>query len=262
MLSESRTRWLAEHFDLIGLSCDGPPFIQDAQRPTADGAGTSKILERTARLLKQIGAPYAVRVTITPEIVQHQSEIVRYIHSTLGANIIHFEPVYSPGGSTTLSFLPADAERFTAGFLAAQRLAVELGCELSLSGIRPKEIHGPYCNILRDVLQLTPDGVVSTCFLCTDGNTATGAVLSLARLNSVSAPLTLELDRIAGLRHRALTIPARCQQCINIYHCVRKCPEGCPVIEEEDNPMWPEGFRCQVYKRLVEHWIFQSGIGR
>jgi uncharacterized protein len=261
VLSENKVKWLAGHFDMIGLSCDGPPMIQDVQRPTIRGAGTSKVLERTARLLKQSGTPYAVRATITPENAEYQLEIVNYIYGTLGANTIHFEPVFDPWDTATSKFLPADAENFVMGFLSAQRLAKQLGCELSLSGVRPDEIHGPYCNVLRDVLQLTPDGVVSACFLCTDGNKANDVTISLTKLKPDDTSFLPELDRIAGIRRRALAIPSQCFQCINIYHCVRECPEGCPVTNEDYYPR-PEGFRCQVYKRLTAEWIFRTTVER
>ena len=44
-----------------------------------------------------------------------------------------------------------------------------------MSGTRLDEIHGPYCNILKGVLQVTPDGTISNCFLTVDEGQALAA---------------------------------------------------------------------------------------
>lgn len=261
VLSESRVEWLARHFDLVGLSCDGPPAIQDAQRPTARGTGTAGIVARTARVLAQIGTPFVARATITPESVRHQAEIVRYLHETLGARAIRFEPVYRAGGHPGTGFVPEDAESFVEAFLAARRLATRLGCELGLSGARLDEIHGPYCNVLRDVLQLTPDGGASACFLSTNGRDAPGRATSLGQVTG-RAGLVVDEDRVVELRRRALQIPVPCWGCVNIHHCVRECPEYCPALEEKDAFPVVAGFRCQVYRQLAERWICQQAFAR
>lgn len=258
ILSENKAALLANHFDLIGLSCDGPPEIQDRQRPTAAGAGTSKVVERTARVFARIGTPFAVRATITPETVCYQPEIVRYIHEKLGTKVIRFEPAYHANGNSKTGFAPENAELFVTAFLSAQQLAVQLDCELSISGVRLNEIHGPYCNVLRDVLQLTPDGGVSGCFLCTNGHDAIGKTMSLRQVATGCAQLTVDVDRIAELRRHALQIPTRCWQCVNIYHCARECPEYCPAFGEKNSPLNSRGFRCQVYQQLAESWICQG----
>ncbi len=83
-IDESRARWLAEHIDHVGLSCDGPPDIQDAQRGSPTGA-TSVLVERTARILRESGCAFSVRVTVTPATVDRQEEILEYARQRLGA---------------------------------------------------------------------------------------------------------------------------------------------------------------------------------
>lgn len=258
VLSENKAAWLANHFDLIGLSCDGPPTIQDRQRPTTVGAGASEIVERTARIFTQFGAPFLVRATITPETMDSQASIVRYIEQHLGAKTIRFEPVYQVDGNSKTGFAPEDAKNFVRAFRSAQETANQLGCNLNLSGARPEEIHGPYCNILRNVLQITPDGGITGCFLGTNSHDAMGKEMFLGRIATESNPLIMDMSHIAELRRNALRIPAKCWSCVNIYHCVRDCPEDCPVSGEQNDSPNRTGFRCQVYQQLTEHWIYQS----
>ncbi|MEZ5397869.1 MAG: hypothetical protein R2724_34590 [Bryobacterales bacterium] len=257
-ISDDKAQWLARNINLIGLSCDGPPDIQNTQRPKHDGVPTSELLKHTAKVFLSFGAKFVVRATITPITVYRQSEIVTYICQELGAKEIRFEPVYFTEGSHKVGFKPADAEVFVSHFLDAEKRARELGSELKMSGVRLDEIHGPYCNILRDVLHLTPDGSATACFLSTDGREPGTASMTIGQLESPGGNFRLHEERITAFRHQATRIPARCHDCVNVYHCVRECPEVCPVVDQEEDSRKEGGFRCRVQKQLAEHWILQA----
>ena len=258
VISEDKARWLARNVSHIGLSCDGPPDVQDRQRPTLAGTDTSAIVERTAAIFADTSARFDVRATITPRTVRHQVEIVAYLRNRLRATRLSFEPVYAARGRAS-GFRPEDAEEFVAHYLDAERAARQLGCELRLSGVRLDEIHGPYCNVLRDVLHLTPDGSATACFLCTDGREPDNASMVMGRLDPSTGAFVIDEARVAAMRHRALRIPARCHECVNVHHCVRECPEVCPVAGGEDDPQRAGGFRCRIQKLLAETWIRDAG---
>jgi len=255
VVSEAKAEWLARHFNLIGLSCDGPPAIHDIQRPTVWGHSTSAIVARTGRAFIRNGTPFVVRTTITPDTIGSQSEIVQYIAETFGARTLRFEPAYGVAGVRGSWFLAADAERFVREFLCAKDVASRLSCDLQISGARTLEVHGPHCNVLRDVLQITPDGVASACFAVVSGATAEARGVSLGRIDVASAQVGIDVERAREMRIRATQIPAKCQDCVNVYHCVRQCPEHCALLEHKDGPNEPEGFSCLVSRQLAEDWI-------
>jgi sulfatase maturation enzyme AslB (radical SAM superfamily) len=255
VMSEDKAAWLGDHFGLVGLSCDGPADVQDRQRPTMGGSPTSEVVRRTAAILSGRNAGLSVRVTITPETVRRQAEIVRFVHGTLGANDIRLEPAYRAGGSRQRAFAVDDAALFVEAFQQAEAVAERLGCSLSVSGVRLDEIHGPYCNVLRDVLHLTPDGAATACFLCTDSRLPTDSAMAIGRVDPATGSFLLDDERVAQIRRRATQIPGRCESCLNIYHCARECPDVCPVVGEEDEPGRAGGFRCRVQKLLGEAWV-------
>lgn len=255
-LSVDKSRWLAKNIPLIGLSCDGPPDIQDRQRPRVGGQTTSALVERFAQVLRRHSAAFTVRVTVTKETVHRQAEIVRYVHDVLGGRDIRFEPAYAPYHRGENSFAPEDAELFVQHFRVAEDLARSIQCQLAVSGARLDEIHGPYCNVLRDVLHLTPDGTATACFLSTDGRRSDQQQMVIGHLDAASGEFVCDENRIAEIRRRAVMIPHRCEQCVNIYHCSRDCPEVCPVVGGEDEPRSEGGFRCRVLKQLSERWIW------
>ncbi len=254
-LPEHHAQWVATHFNLVGLSCDGPPDIQNRQRPLADGGRSSHLVERTARILAENGMPFAVRTTITPGTVERQEEILVYVHQRLGPVEIRFEPVYRVRGAGPEALAASQAESFVTHFLAAQRRAAELGCTLSYSGVRLDEVHGSYCNVLRDVLHLMPDGTASSCFFCVDGRDPATVPFVIGRFDQLNDRFVLNEERIAKLKRRAAAIADRCRECVNVLHCARECPESCMGIGElGDRP----GFRCLVNRKLAEAWIVQA----
>ncbi len=97
MLSIKNAQWLAQHFDLVGLSCDGPDRIQDKQRSHLRGIRSSELVRRTASIFRDAGIRFCVRVTLTPASFLYQEEIADYICRTLRPSEIHVEPLYAGG---------------------------------------------------------------------------------------------------------------------------------------------------------------------
>ena len=256
VLPDDRAHWLARHFDLIGLSCDGPPDIQDANRPSAAHASTAARVERTAQVLHAAGADYAVRCTVTPAAASRQVEIVTYLCDRLFARKIRLEPAYDGRRAAGRHFTPDDAEMFVSHFLEAYEAAKRRGCDLELSGVRIGEIHGPFCNPSRDVLQLTPDGTASACFLSVGNNRDEDAPLVMGTLDPVSGQFLIDRGRVAAQRRHAALVPSRCESCHNIYHCARDCPDVCLLTGGDTSG--DGGFRCRVQKLVGRYLILES----
>jgi uncharacterized protein len=250
-----KAAWLADHFDLVGLSCDGPPEIQDRQRARYGGGPTSATLERTARILRAYPRPFHVRATITAATLHRQSEIADYICTHLQPDEIHFEPVYS-GGKTESAIQADQAEAFVSHFLAAQRAARQAGVPLTCSGSRLGSIHGPFCQVLRHVLNLVPPATATACFKTTDTFQAEAAGNVVGALNTGTGEFEIDHRRVEALRQRLGAVPNGCADCFNRYHCARDCPDSC--LLGDDLPSPEPGFRCRVQNRLAYTRIRQE----
>lgn len=240
VLTPDRVRWLARRFDLIGISCDGPPEIQDAQRPRAGGGGSAAAVEATARVLHDEGREFDVRVTVTEVSVTRLPEIAHYVCSVLRPREIHVEPVYSAGRAQAFE-QALEAKRFVDSFVAGKRIARVFGVPWLSSGSRPADLHGPYCHVFRDVLQLVPGGTVTNCFLDTGVGPARASMGSV-----VGDQVEFKGGCAEEMRTRA-EVAASCRGCFNQFHCVRECPDRC-ALDQND----PAGsFRCEVQRRLT-----------
>ncbi|MFH1136959.1 MAG: radical SAM protein [Pseudomonadota bacterium] len=253
-LSTSRAAGLARMFDRVGLSCDGPPDIQDRQRPLASGRPASRVLERTAQILAESGIELSARATITPRSFRRQVEIVEYLCSGLKIRDIRFEPVFGAGKA---GFEPDLAEEYAANFLAARRQAARLGGNLSQAGVRPEEIHGPFCEVSRNVLRLVPGGWASACFLFPGVHGLTAAELKIGAPDPISGRFLIDANAVAALGRAADRIPSACRDCLNIFHCSRGCPDRCPV-SPRPGPDPGGDFRCRLNQALARAMILEA----
>lgn len=258
VISTDQARWLGLHIDHISLSTDCVPEIQNTQRPFLDGRPTSENVERTASVLRSIGARFSVRCTVTHDTVHRQVEMLTAMNARFGVREFYFEPVYRSHGKEGCALnTAADAACFVDHLLAAQQIAKALDCELQYSGVRLDEIHGPYCNVLRDVLQLTPDGAAMSCFISTGSTGGMNAACQIGRWDPAKGTFQFDQSRIHTLQERTTEIPRQCHNCHNIYHCARECPDKCPV--HANTAFAPVGgFRCQVQRQLSCAWILDA----
>jgi uncharacterized protein len=254
VMSEEKAVWLARHFELVGLSCDGPPDIQNRQRPRQGGGDTSPILERTAHILRQQGCRFNVRTTITKATLDRQAEIADYICQQFSPEEIHFEPVYLGGRTTAATGLEAhQANEFVIHFLRARKIARGHGLLLMSSGSRPGAIHGPYCHVFRSVLNLAPGGVATACFKLTDATQLTRKGAAIGAMNGKTGRFEIDRPRVQALRQQLDTFLPECTGCFNRYHCARECPDFCPLDGDAglDHNLLKPGFRCQAQKALT-----------
>jgi pyruvate-formate lyase-activating enzyme len=258
VLSEADAVWLAREFDLVGLSCDGPAEIHNVQRPRWDGSGSLHLVERAGRILREEGCRLHVRTTITRVSLAHQAEIAEFICQRFSPEEIHFEPVYLGGRTGPPAGLEArHASEFVTHFLAARSVARGYGIPLLSSGSRPGSLHGPFCHLFRNVINLVPGsgpgqasaGVATACFKLTSSDTVREKGACIGELDRESGRFEIDAHRVQSLRRRLdVALPA-CDGCFNFYHCARECPDYCPLDggSEQMPPIEP-GFRCRVQK--------------
>lgn len=252
IMSKDEVRWLADNFCQIGISCDGPPDIQDLQRKMESGDRSSEILINTVNILNRKKADFIIRSTITPTTYKKQVEIVDYFINVFKAKQIRFEPVY--GNVNEHKFDKTDANEFVENFLNAKKRAEDLGANLSISGVRPEEIHGPYCNILKNVLQLSPEGYASACFL--HAPKTENDFFNIGSVNRVKNVFEPDKKKIKSLKKKVQKIPTECKACINKYHCARNCPDICYLNDYYSD----QNFRCLIQKKITEIQIKSKKI--
>lgn len=255
VLPEERVAWLAHHFDLVGLSCDGPADLQDRQRPRWGGESTSRSVERAARILREEGGRFHVRATVTSAGLQRLPEIAEYLCQELAPEEIHLEPVYRGGRAGVLGANLAG--EFAAQILAARQVAGQYGIDLAYEGGRLDSVHAPYCHVFRRVLNLVPGGVATACFKLARAARAEEQGAVIGAMNRMTGRFEIDQVRVQALCRELSAVPAACAGCVNGYHCTRGCPDRCPLAKTAADEMEP-GFRCLANKALAQMMLAQA----
>ncbi len=89
---------LARFTDLVRISCDGPPDVQDALRRDCAGEATFAAVAATIDGLHELNVRLAIRATITRASVSRQREIVEFFFDRFSVSEIYFEPVFALPG--------------------------------------------------------------------------------------------------------------------------------------------------------------------
>ncbi|HSN43509.1 MAG TPA: hypothetical protein VLR88_05570, partial [Propionibacteriaceae bacterium] len=179
-----------------------------------------------------------------------QEEIAEYLCG-LGAEEIHVEPVYRVGRA--VAGQPLDAAEFVRHFLAAREVARGHGVRYLTSGSDEGEAHGPHCHVLRQVLQLVPGDVATSCFAVADATTARREGLVIGAWDGEA--FTIDDAAVRRQQERLAVLPTACQTCVARDHCAGACPEGCALTGRVP----PDSFRCEVNRLLTEKPLESRG---
>lgn len=236
-LTSDQALYLSKKFDSIGISCDGPENIQGKQRPDCDLA----LIKEAAHIMKEEGVYLSIRTTITPLSFKRQKEIAEYILENLRPDEIHFEPVYLDNNNL---FSPDTAVEYVSHYLEAYKSARSKNVNMIFSGSRSKEIHGPFCNINRNVLNLDYTDTILACFASWEQNKQGFYVIGEAQ----DEGLFLNEEKIERLKVSvSQNNPSKCISCFNYYHCAGLCPDICSIGSTRLAGLDPTFFfRCRL----------------
>ena len=110
--SDSVAIWLKNNINIIWISCDGTPEIQDLHRPFLNKdvrRKTSEVIKKNIHILHGADSKafVGIRATITLENVLKQKEMIDYFYQ-LGIRDIWVDPIFPSVGARLLTFVVHD----------------------------------------------------------------------------------------------------------------------------------------------------------
>jgi sulfatase maturation enzyme AslB (radical SAM superfamily) len=251
-LTAGQTDWLARNMNLICISFDGPASTRQHQREAYDGQylPTEKVCDRIIRN----GGLHEIRVTITSETIREQEDIARHIVEKMKPGSIRVEPVYLAGEN---GFGEEDADTFFSHFKLARDFSGKHGVVMSYAGVRINELHGTYCDVLRNNLRLIPGNKTVNCFCnMMDKPFNNTGVFNGNTPGSYLSPLADEI------KIKASRVPDECTSCINVFHCSRGCPDFCILDNDITATRQLNPFRCRLNQLIAVEKIRESATAR
>lgn len=227
--SESTVRWIENNVNVLWISADGPPQIQDLQRPSKKGTPSAKIVERNIRhFAKQKHLQVGVRATITPFTINRQIELVKYFHG-LGIKYINTVPASAPVIDSSDPIFQWDPIDFAKNFLEARKEAEKLGVfytSLFIANFDEKTRYA--CRACVPYPHLTTDGYVSCCDYAQFGpkyNSGPLQQLIYGKYIPEEDRIIYDEDKIYKIRSRCAENLAKgpCKGCEYIDYCAGGC---------------------------------------
>lgn len=227
--SEEVAKWLAWNVDIIWISSDGTPDIQDYYRPMLSNSKSSEILERNIRYIvnqKCESGVVGIRSTITDSNYEKQIEMIKYF-SKMGIKNFWVDPVFpSIGEIESHNRWKFDMGKFIEKFIEAVRYAyshgMTYGSILTCNFDEPGEVA---CRALLPVPHLTTDGYISACDMALFGNDNNHMdVFIYGKWDEEKKKIIYYQDKIDYLRSRVYQKLESCSNCSVAPYCRGYCP--------------------------------------
>jgi len=247
--------WVAKNVDILWISCDGPPAIQDEWRPTRDSGATSKIVEDNIRFFSSLeGIQAGVRMTVNPKTVDLQSGLIDYFHS-LGIKYVCGEAIVAEVSKPPNLARFVDPVRFANGFADAYFHAKRLGiCYQCLPMCNFDENVDVACSACLPCPRLTTDGYVSCCDLAQFGpEYSPGPLQQLiyGKHERNAGVIIYDEEKIRAIRSRNAgnLLKRACSGCGLVSHCAGGCAGQ--AVNETGDLLGVKPWSCEVTKRLA-----------
>ena len=254
-LTDEKAEWLAKNVSSINLSLDGPPDIQNRNRPMRGGGESSGRILAFLKRLEQAGVPYGVQSTVTSETVDRMPEIVRYLATHTKANLIKFEPACTCGRFLEHGDEVPDPTAFTRFFNQAFDEGWQCGARVAFSGVRIfAGVLSTFCGAFCEPFAVTPDGNVSACFEVYDAKSKYADTFLIGAYDSASGGFVMDETKLARLRTRTVANLTACRDCFCKYMCAGDCATR-SFRFHGGNDLLQAGGRCETIRMIAKHQL-------
>jgi len=217
--------WLKENLDIIWISVDGTPDLQDTCRPLKNGKGSSKLIEENIKYLTNYGKGMTgIRSTITNQNITRQMENIDYF-SELGVKYIWSDPIFPAVGDEIVFFENIDMMQYAEEFVKAKEYANTNGIfyESFLTCNFDENTH-INCRACIPTPHLTTDGYISACDMALFGENKNHMdVFIYGRWDKDRREIIYNEDKIKILQSRTVENLSECSNCEAKYHCAGYC---------------------------------------
>ncbi len=252
VMAPRRARWLARSIQGATVSLDGPPDVNDENRPTVGGGSSYDAVIRTLGVFDAEGLRYGLRVTLTAAHIPRLPEIVASLVSASAAREIQVEPVFSVGRAERDGVAAPEASAFIEAFRAGAAVARAGGRTLRYSGARLGVITDRFCEAAGRSFAVTPDGAVSSCYEVSDPEDPRAATFNWGVYDATEGFLLDEAKRRAQARFGVHHKP-HCEGCFCKWHCAGDC--AAKVEHLGDAALSP---RCEVNRALTRDQLLRA----
>lgn len=258
VFSRRTADWMCENLDIIWVSCDGTPDIQNYYRPTLGQAPSSDALEKNVRyLVSQGNGMTGMKMTVSSKVVGRQKECLQYFYD-LGVRKVWADPIFPAIGQTT-ALDDIDYDDYTKDFLEAVEFArskgMHYGSLLTCNFDSESEIN---CRACLPSPHLTTDGYISACDMAMFGNNDDHmSVFIYGKWDAERKTISYDQEKIDILRSRTIHNMPGCGDCNARKNCAGFCLGE--VTNESRDLFGKKDQTCKTIQYLAKHMDINKG---
>jgi radical SAM protein with 4Fe4S-binding SPASM domain len=262
VFGKAAREWMLENMNIIWISFDGEPDIQNSNRPLPDNKDSAPIIEDNVRWFNtnkgnqnlMVGA----RVTITEKNISRQKGMVDYFFS-LGIRHIWTDPIFP-----TVDSIPVcqdkekqvnysfDLDKYIDNYIEAYKYACTIGVAYrSFLACNFDGSSDKHCRACTPTPHLTPDGYISACDMVTFGENAHHMdCFVYGRWEPLLKSFVFDEQKIRTLQSRCVENMPHCRDCKARYQCGGYCLGE--IVNETGDMFGQKSKTCQAICRLFD----------
>jgi uncharacterized protein len=256
MLSSERAEWVSRNISNITVSIDGPPDIQNVQRPTVGSKPSYDTVAAAIDCFDRNKKPYGFRITVTKLSQRRIPEIFDHLTKRFKARNICFEPLFVCGRHPTDRCERPDAKAFSEGIkeITEQATAARIG--IQYSGGRLSYIGNAFCGAAGDNFFITPDGDVTSCLEVSSRSDKRSGLFMYGTINRNSDGFDFDVEGFKKLRQLRVDKFGSCAACYARWHCAGDCLAKKPDLNDIANKA--NDYRCSINRELTLHQLLKQ----
>ncbi len=254
--------YIYNNVNIVWISMDGTPEIQNYNRPFVSGIGSSTVVERNVKRLAKRSVDavngVGIRVTITNENINRQIKMIDYF-SSLGIKFIWNDPVFpevedypfcdDEKRKNSFNFnYDLYVDKYLEAYEYAKKNGVFYGSFLTINFDGESHYH---CRACTPVPHFTTDGFISACDLVTFGAAPKHMdCFVYGKWNDNEKKFIFNNEKIQKLRERSTDNMENCCKCEVASHCGGYCLGE--VANETGSYMKNKSSVCHAIRRLFK----------
>ncbi len=248
VLQDDRIDWIIANMNNMVISFDGLPSIQDQQRQTISGRGSSPAVMHTLRRFDDaVDFSYIIRISATEAHLEQLPDAVEFIGKQFKPQRIQIEPVFPLGRGQTMPSV--NTSRFIQAYREAKTVAKKWDLKLDYSAARMDKLSNHFCGITQDAFSLAADGHVTACHSCFEKNDPLAKVFFYGRPHEHRRGYQFDMPVLEKLRKRAIQHQDFCHDCFAKWHCAGGCYYY--ALKVNETGQFSGSDRCHITRSLI-----------
>jgi len=219
-----QAKFIRDYFDMVVLSFDGPQEIHDRHRPMNKTHGSFVDVARSAEYLGKSNLDLCFRTCVSNLNVNQLESIARWYCTAFKPSSVSFSSLKPNSESEASGLSQPDPYKFAENYLRACEVLEHFGVKSVYAAAEITNLKQCSCPVGSDVVIVSPDGRISSCYLLQQDWLSRGMDMDIGRIGP-DGLVQIEQASIDRLRRMVVDKPL-CSHCF----CKWSCNGGCHVI--------------------------------